>query len=165
MGQCVSHMATAQASRDHPPAGTQPLGANVEGVLGCTPSPVIAGQSGRRPGRRRSPALVRVTATLPRPLRTPRRPGPRARPPRRAIARQIMFERNRPLCARGSRPWSLILYLNIYSCLIPAIVAAYVTLANTSATIWSTDNACPTAHASSNARSPSACRRVVRFCP
>jgi len=31
-----------------------------------------------------------------------------------AIARQIMFERNRPLCARGSRPWSLILYLNIY---------------------------------------------------
>ncbi len=25
-----------------------------------------------------------------------------------------MFERNRPLCARGSRPWSLILYLNIY---------------------------------------------------
>jgi len=31
------------------------------------------------------------------------------------IARQIMFERNRPLCARGSRPWSLILYLNIYS--------------------------------------------------
>jgi len=26
-----------------------------------------------------------------------------------------MFERNRPLRARGSRPWSLILYLNIYS--------------------------------------------------
>jgi len=45
----------------------------------------------------------------------------------RAIARQIMFERNRPLCARGSRPWSLILYLNIYSSMVveftPRVVA------------------------------------------